>query len=305
MPLKLHKSLAAVLLCAALLPFSVRAEGPARPLAGLAAGMRPIPVADGGQATQVDLDRRVVALEGQSNFRDLGGYQTADGRHVKWGKIFRSGELSRLTPADYGQLKPLGIRTIYDLRDQDERTSQRTVWAAGPVRALHSAKLETGQGTLSMLADPDLDAAKARAVLKSFYTGAPLNYAPEYRAIFHELLQGHAPLLLHCTAGKDRTGVGSALILTALGVPRAAVIQDFTLTNRLLKPSRLPAGAFMKIMERMPLDAREAMTRADPAYIEATFDAIDAQYGSVDNYLSAELGVGPLQKARLRTLYLE
>jgi protein-tyrosine phosphatase len=280
------------LLCAALLPLAAQARQPVDP--------RLILVAD---TPPSDLARRVVPLEGQSNFRDLGGYETADGRHVKWGRIFRSGQLSELTAADYARIAPLHIRTVYDLRDQQERASQPTAWAAGPVLALHSDKAQTGQSSLSQLG-PDADAAKARAVITVFYTHAPADYAPEYKAIFHELLEGHAPLLLHCTGGKDRTGVGSALILSALGVPRAVIVEDFALTNRLLRPSKLPNTPFMKAMSAMPPEALAAMTRADPSYLQATFDAIDAQYGSLDAYLAA-LGVGPAQKARLRALYLE
>jgi protein-tyrosine phosphatase len=251
--------------------------------------------------------RRVVPLEGQSNFRDLGGYETVDGRHVKWGRVYRSGELSRLTDADYRRLSPLGIRTIVDLRDEGERASQPTVWRAGPVRTFLSPKQQSSASVGSRLfSSPDLDAAQARAGLAGFYSRMPRLYAPEYRAMFRQLLEDHTPLLVHCTAGKDRSGLASALILTALGVPRATVVQDYELTDQLLKPALLPAKtAMMKRIQSLSPDARAAIIRADPAYIEAAFQAMRDEYGSVDRYLSVELGVGPEQKARLRKLLLD
>jgi protein-tyrosine phosphatase len=251
-------------------------------------------------------ERRVIALQGQTNFRDLGGYETADGRHVKWGMIFRSGELSHLTAADYREISTLGIHTVYDLRDQSERASQPTDWGADPVRALASGKTGTISAAMAPLTDPTIDAKRARAALADFYAQMPNRYAPEYRVIVHELLDGRAPLLLHCTAGKDRTGVGSALILTALGVPRATIVKDYELTDQLLKPSSEPPKTeFMRRFRGLPADVQRAMMSADPGYIAAAFRSMESQYGSVEKYLAAELGVGPNQIRRLRSLYLE
>jgi protein-tyrosine phosphatase len=249
---------------------------------------------------------RVIVLQGQGNFRDLGGYEAADGRHVKWGMIYRSGELSHLTDADYRRLTTLDIRTIYDLRDQSERASQPTVWDAGPVSAFVSAKTEAVSGTLSSLSDPKFDAARARAALADFYARMPSLYAPEYRAIVHELLDGHAPLLLHCTAGKDRSGVASALILAALGVPRATIVHDYELTDQLLKPSAEPPKTeFMRRFQTLPADVQRAMMSADPTYIGAAFQSIDVHYGSLQEYFSTELSLGPGEIKRLQSLYLQ
>jgi protein-tyrosine phosphatase len=245
--------------------------------------------------------RRVVALEGQSNFRDLGGYETLGGRHVKWGLIYRSGELSELTAADYRRLSSLGIRTVYDLRDAGERARQPTAWAAGPVRSFASPKPEGVAGSVSFRSD----SRAAQAQLADFYAKMPDRYAGEYRVIFRELVAGRAPLLLHCTGGKDRSGLASALILTALGVPRASVVADYQLTDQLLKPSRLPAKtSFMQQFARLPPDVQAVIVRADPPYLAAAFNAIDTEYGSVNGYLDKALGVGPKQIATLRKLYL-
>jgi protein-tyrosine phosphatase len=202
-------------------------------------------------------------------------------------------------------LSELGIRTVYDLRDLGERTSLRTVWAAGPVNVLASGKETTDMSAAAKLSSPDMTAAAARAVLAEFYGKMPRLYAPEYKAIFHELLEGHTPLLLHCTGGKDRTGLGSALILASLDVPRATIDQDYELTDRLLIPSKIPATTpFMQRMTTMPPEVQQAMIRADPAYLDAAFKSIDEQYGSLGQYLQIELGVGPHERDRLRALLL-
>lgn len=261
---------------------------------------------DVGAASAAAVGRRVIALEGQSNFRDLGGYETTDGRHVKWGMIFRSGELSHLTASDYERISALHVRTIYDLRDRSERASQPTVWGAGPVQTFASAKSGTVSSAMGPLADPNIDAARARAALANFYGEMPRLYAPEYRAIFHELLADDVPLLLHCTAGKDRSGLASALILTALGVPRTTVLQDYELTDQLLKPSTAPPQTeFMRRFQSLPAAVRHAMMSADPQYIESAFSAIETGYGSIDNYFLKELAVGPAQIKQLRDQYLE
>ena len=249
---------------------------------------------------------RVIVLQGQSNFRDLGGYRAADGRHVKWGMIYRSGELSHLTEVDYRRISTLGIRTLYDLRDQSERASQPTLWGAGAVNALDSAKTGVISGALSPLSDPTIDAGRARAALGDFYAQMPDLYAPEFRVIIHELLEGHAPLLLHCTAGKDRSGVASALILAALGVSRETIVQDYVLTDQLLKPSAEPPKTeFMRRFQTLPSDVQHAIMSADPAYIGAAFRSMETRYGSVEGYFSTQLGLGPAEISRLRSLYLQ
>ncbi len=265
-----------------------------------------IPAHVGTSGTNSGIARRVIPLEGQSNFRDLGGYETTDGRYVKWGMIFRSGELSRLTAADYHRISALHVRTVYDLRDQNERAGQPTHWDAGSVRVFASAKSSTVSSTMATLSDPNLNAASARAALAEFYGQMPGLYASEYRAIFHELLAGDAPLLLHCTAGKDRSGLASALILSALGVPRTIIVQDYELTDQLLKaPSGAPQTEFMKRFLRLAPDVQHAMMSADPKYLEAAYAAIESQYGSLDHYFAKALDIGPAQIKRLRALYLE
>jgi protein-tyrosine phosphatase len=139
-----------------------------------------------------------------------------------------------------------------------------------------------------------------------FYRQMPTAYAPEFKAVFQQLLEDRAPLLFHCTAGKDRSGLAAALILTALGVPRAEVLSDYELTNRYLDLADLQrAGPNTAFLMRLPPDVAHVFLAADPAYLEAAFQVIDQNYGSVDVYLADALSIGPAQKAKLRFIYLQ
>jgi len=177
---------------------------------------------------------RTVPLEGQRNFRDLGGYRTADGRHqVRWGMLYRSGSLARLTDKDYAVLAPLGITSVIDFRSTTERASEPTDWRAGEPEILTKAYTSKGEAALmGVMQGPNATQAKVREAMIGFYHQMPEQYADQYSEVFHRLAAHKSPMLFHCTAGKDRTGLASALVLTVLGVPRDKVIEDYVLTEK-------------------------------------------------------------------------
>jgi len=180
---------------------------------------------------------RRLPLEGAANFRDLGGYRTSDGRFVRWGRLYRSDRLANLTSSDYEYLAGLNIRVICDLRTLGERTSAPTKWLGDAPDILN----------VSVLSDDDLKAATAPVPLDEFkrrlaapgsvasaasYERFVLAYAESYKQVLRRLIDGPIPAITHCTAGRDRTGVYSAIVLTALGVPWDTVMNDYLLTNR-------------------------------------------------------------------------
>lgn len=248
---------------------------------------------------------RLVPLQGGQNFRDLGGYRTSDGRIVKWGMLYRSGAMNALTPADFATLAQRGLRTVCDLRDTRERTKAPVTWPTGHGPAVFADDYDM-TGAMRELADPALDGVKARAMMQRTYADLPFRFAGQYRRMFTELAAGHAPLAVNCSAGKDRTGVAAALLLTALGVPRATVMQDYLLSNRYFDPARAAAqdpntAAFA---QRLPADAVKALMGVEPAYLDATFAAIEARPGGLAAYLRDQLGLNPATVRRLRDLYL-
>ncbi|WP_298692852.1 tyrosine-protein phosphatase [uncultured Sphingomonas sp.] len=275
------------------------------------ASVPPVHAAPAAQApANVNNSRRVVALLGGQNFRDLGGYRTRDGRLVKWGLIYRSGAMNAFTPADFSILQQRRIGEVFDLRSSDERRQSPVTWPTGyrPVVQATNYRLNLG-GIMAAIADPNLTDAAALDLEKRFYADLPYQFAAQYRTLFQTLLRNPGPVVFNCSAGKDRTGVAAALLLTALGVPRDVVTADYLLSNQTFDPTRTlatdvraDAAARRSASAGSPL-ARLLMT-VDARLLDAAFAGIDARSGSFEAYLRDELGVGAADVARLRTLYL-
>jgi protein-tyrosine phosphatase len=246
--------------------------------------------------------QRLLPLHGGQNFRDLGGYRTKDGRSVRWGVLFRSGSMHYLTPADFAYLAKLGISTVCDFRTTQERRTAPVNWP--------------GRGVPEVLADAyDMDSTdllhlrtveEARVKMAVLYRRFPTILNVQYRRMFSELLASRAPLAFNCSAGKDRTGVAAAMLLTALGVPRETVIQDYLLTNRYLKPDKLWAdqNASVQLKGLSPAILR-AVIAADRRYIEALFRSMDTHRGGAEGFLRDEMGLSAADLAKLRQLYTE
>lgn len=254
--------------------------------------------------------QRVVALEGGRNFRDLGGYRAAGGHTVKWGLLYRSGSMTGLTAGDYATLEKRGIRVVCDLRDSRERAAEPVNWPGEPGREAPRVLFDDYQLDQSALMPKgppgEWTADAARASFAASYPRILAQFNGQYRRMFAELLAGHAPLAFNCSAGKDRTGIGAALLLTALGVPRETVIADYLLSNQTLNPAALMAGKASAAgpLAHMPPEVAKVFMGVDRRYIEAVFAVTDAHQGGTPGYLRDELGLGPAQIRRLRALYL-
>ncbi len=253
--------------------------------------------------------QRLLPLQGGRNFRDLGGYRTQDGRSVKWGVLFRSGAMSGLTPADYASLEKRGIRVVCDFRDNGERAAEPVNWPAA-----HAPKVLSDDYHLDMaqsLPKGDMahwTAEQARTAMATSYPLMLTQFNGQFRRMFGELLAHRVPLAFNCTAGKDRTGIAAALVLTSLGVPRETVIEDYLLTNRYLDGAKImQAGKnpALAAMAKLPPEVLRAMMAADRSYIEAVFKVIDGHPGGADGYLKDELGLSKADLTRLRSLYTQ
>ena len=273
-------------------------------LPGSAVVARSQPVATAATAAH----RRLLPLQGGRNFRDLGGYRTADGRRVKWGLLYRSGSMHGLTASDYATLQRRGIRVVCDLRDTRERAAEPVRWpAAGAPRVLSDDYLLDMRDLLPAGAMKDWTAETARAAMTAGYPKMLVQFRGQYRRMFTELLAGHAPLAFNCSAGKDRTGIAAALLLTALGVPRDTVIEDYLLTNRYLDAAKLlasPAQADTP-WAHLPPSVAAALAAADRRYIEAALAVLDRHPGGATGWLRDEMGLSAADIARLRTAYLD
>ncbi|MBS0519323.1 MAG: tyrosine-protein phosphatase [Proteobacteria bacterium] len=242
----------------------------------------------------------VVPLEGGSNFRDLGGYRTADGRTVRRGAVFRSAHLGGLTDIDRTALGQLGVRTVVDLRGVSEaaETPHRIEGVGARIVGAH---IEPGVGERIRVAIEDGSASPFLMMqyLTDHYRDYPRRCTPGFRTLFATLSDGtHRPLVFHCTAGKDRTGFASALLLTLLGVPWEDVVDDYLRTNDLW------TGHIGRYPE-LDIDTRAAIIEARRPYLEAAFEVVRADFGGPEVFAADALGLDVDARRRLKDELLE
>lgn len=251
-------------------------------------------------------ESRFVLLEGGRNFRDVGGYRTADGHLVKTGVMYRSGSLGSLTAKGQADLAKLQVVRIVDLRTTDERSRDANdlkaafgdrYWARDYGMSMGDAR--------SFFADPSkLTAETMRNMMAQAYRTMPREQAPSYRVLFAELVAGKEPLVVNCTAGKDRTGIATALVLTALGVPYDTVRADFLLSNGAPGMDTLQSS-LSPMMIKLPADVAAPLIGVEGVYLDNAFAQLRQDYGSVAGFLEKELGVGPKEIATLRARMLK
>jgi len=253
---------------------------------------------------------RLVAVPGAHNMRDLGGYPTADGRFVRSDLLFRSGHPGDILAEHLPDLLALGLRTIIDLRTTGERRARAFPDALIASLTYWSRDYDFSRGEIvKMLSDPTLTASNMRERIFASYSRYPEEQRDAIGAVFKAILAGRFPLLINCTAGKDRTGVISAILLSALGVPREIVREDYALTEKINYPTTLlhrlePDNPYAAV-EHVDLEVRRAMMRSAPEYLDAMFETLDAVYGSIPAYLESEHGIGDDQLTSIRELLLE
>lgn len=250
---------------------------------------------------------RMVPLEQGSNFRDIGGYAAADGKHVRWGRLYRSGGQPLLTEADVAEIQSLGLKNLIDLRSMEERLLAPSRVTGVPYTAI-------GYSMRALMPASQTVMQNGGNVYRNF----PDLLAPQLRLIVDRLVDDDAPLAYNCSAGQDRTGFVTAMLLSALGVPRDTILADYHLSTDLRRPENemakiTPEQAAADPVAAMfaryqtpaaakPTPLKDAQGRA---FLEAAFDEIETRYGSVDAYLENAAGITPATRALLRAKYLE
>jgi protein-tyrosine phosphatase len=257
--------------------------------------------------------QRHVSLGGQSNFRDLGGYQTADGREVKSGEVFRSGELPRLSDADVVRLDAIGVRSVVNFLTPAEIEQRGEDRLPEGVEEL-SAPIAGGGDDLALL------------VLEARKTGDFSDIPPELNADIHRILINQAnreyatllraladpanrPLVFHCSHGVHRIGTAAAILLSVLGAPWETVREDYLLSNhyradeidrRLAELRALAAESQGVPPDAVDTTNMEAFYRLQGAYIDASLDEAIQQHGSMDAYVRDGLGLTEAEIEALR-----
>jgi len=264
--------------------------------------------------------RRVVQLENGSNFRDGGDYPTLDGTTVTRGKLFRSAAMYAIdSENDLNYLNQFNFQTVLDLRSLEERDLQPDRWVLKDDDVEYMAydysfmemmkkakKSQKSGGSFDML---------------TMYKEMHKLLKPQLKMYFDALLNEKTPIILHCSAGQDRTGFVSAMMLSALSVEKALIFEDYQLSTDFRRPqiekgdidyaaAAKEGNQFAKIM--MQYTKGKKQTHANPlrtvegrSFLTYSFDAIESEYGSVGEYLEKEIGLGKPEIAKLKTLYTQ
>jgi len=263
-------------------------------------------VSSGG--TKTGISERRVQLEGSVNFRDLGGYRALDGRRVKWGQVFRSENLGRLTDRDVNYLQKMGIRRVCDFRTPAEIKKLPDRYPPGDHDKSLRLPIQHGESdpanTFDRIKNGDIDWMTEEFMINGYIKNID-DFAHLWADFFKTLADSsNRPLVFHCTGGKDRAGVAAALILLALDVPAEAVVRDHGLSNMYIAA----------VLERIYGEIRDM--GVDPNRIAAYFTApqnaiiavlkhLEKAYGSALNYLINKAGVDEKLLIRLKNDLLE
>ncbi|EHD19661.1 MULTISPECIES: tyrosine-protein phosphatase [Brenneria] len=249
----------------------------------------------------------LVPLDGGINFRDLGGNRTADGRLIRRGKLFRAGSLDLLTPADCERLAGVPVADVLDYRDPDEIALKPDIlwpganyhpFPANPLRHEVTANLDS-------LGSEVLESFDSRAFMLELYRRLPFDNSA-YRQLASLLLQpDNGALVQHCAVGKDRTGLGSALVMLALGVDEQTVIEDYLLTETTLTPFRQQLLTHLaQTLSEKALVRFSYVLSVKEEFIVTALRAINERHGSVNGWMEAEYGLDKRARQFLQDKYL-
>ena len=272
--------------------------------------------------TDTTAEAATQATPGQSlgitsvpNLRDLGGYKTSDGKAVARGLVYRSNQLSGISPSDMEMLAELNLKVDYDLRTAEERDARPDELPPGVEYVWLDVLADADQAGPAMLerlmsnpteANAALGGGKAEAGFQESYR--QFISLPSARESFRQLFlslgdQTQLPALFHCTTGKDRTGWAAAALLTLLGVPEDVVMDDYLRSNDYIIPAYQHAiDAFVEAGGDPGIPP--AILGVKKEYLDAAFDEMQTKYGSIERYFSEGLGIDAAQQQALRDIYL-
>lgn len=263
-------------------------------------------IRDSKSGQTVRVAERLLPLEQGSNFRDIGGYPAAGGKHVRWGLIYRSGGQPMLTPNDLTQIQGLRLAHLVDLRSSEERVLAPSRIEGVPYQAI-------GYSMSSLLKGNNPGNGEG------VYRTMPTMLAPHLKLVFADLLNRDGAIAYNCSAGQDRTGFVTAMILSALGVPRDVILTDYHLSTDYRRPewempkidpaahAGDPVAQMFARYQQNPAAAKPQplKTAEGTAFLAFAFDEIEKKWGSVDAYLAQEAGVSKVDLAALRAHYTE
>jgi protein-tyrosine phosphatase len=258
------------------------------------------------------LANRRIAFAGAYNFRDLGGYTTVDGFTTKWGTLYRADNLSRMTGSDLKYFDALNLSCLIDFRSDFEKAMEPDRLPVKPAfrvveLPIFDSNSKLGQELRWRILHGNMNGIDPIVLLTEAYVEFVAEFMPQFRAFIQEVLAAQGrPIVFHCTAGKDRTGFASAILLHILGVPWDEIVRDYLLSQLYVLQARTLDISILRFVRGKEIaHIAEGFIKADVAYLQAAFDAIDARYGSFDAYVRDGLELSHEDVRALRLALLE
>jgi protein-tyrosine phosphatase len=252
---------------------------------------------------------RILPVEGGINLRDLGGYVGLNGRPVRWGRVYRSGMLHHLPPIGWQMLANLGLRWVCDLRSEIEVEQNPTVLPPGTAVSPLSLPVQSPDSRVRQLYSVWRNRNQLDQILFEIYTRVMLdNNAAIIGDILRQLANaGNLPFLYHCTAGKDRTGVVTAVLLCLLGVDDETIIADYSLSNAHYDQYYDTLNQDIQRMSSLgfDVDQRHPLFLAQPQMMADTLAYLRQQYGSIERYVRQQAGLDEQTIVQIRENLLE
>lgn len=290
-------------------PLLVTRDGEAR-LHNPEPGVRHYFLLQSEHGERVVLAERSLELEGSRNFRDLGGYESAAGGRLRWGKLYRSSKLSGLTDADRQRVRRLGLTLVCDFRQAVEQELDPTHLGDDATHLLAQLPVTPGSAGnfIDNLHNGIIAVDDAAGFMEDMNREFVTSQLPRYAEMFQLLLVGDQQVLIHCASGKDRTGFGAALILDVLGVPEDSIVADYLLSNRYLdvdaEMQRLAGQFYDAAGKPVSEEVLRPLLEVRPEYIKACFDEIRRHYASREHFYESALKLDPESIRRLQERYL-
>lgn len=255
------------------------------------------------QGDTLQVANRLVDFKKVINFRDIGGLKTKDGKIIKWGKIYRSGHLNKLKKSEFIKFENLGLSTVIDLRT-DKEIGKKPDHIPSRMKYFNYQAYDDSE---DMFSKTRKDVIKGRVspevsneLVKEFYGLYATHDVEKVRTILNTILDNDKSTLFHCSAGKDRTGMVGAILLSILNVDREVIINEYLLSNNYREndvAKRMKLAKFGKLFfHNINYEVIENFSWIKPEFIQAMFDEIDKQYGSMDNYIEKGLKISKEQR---------
>lgn len=256
---------------------------------------------------------RLLNFEGIHNFRDLGGYETRDGRQVRWGSLYRSGTLAGATDADLQELGKLHLSTLIDFRSAAEKTEEPNRLPEPPgfavvdIPLLDEGNSAMREEIMARIDSGDFDGFDPDRIMLTANQQFAVQFTPQYRRFMQTVLEAEGePVVWHCTAGKDRTGFASAILLRLLGVPQDIVMQDYLASRQHALEARRSQLLLLRLFKGGDAaDKLGILLGVERDWLQAAFEAIDNHWGGFDRYVSEGLQLDASDVAQLRSALLE